>query len=259
MQRARASSSSEPLGVPTLQFAADLATPPHPRVRQPLSSEIQNWIIASGLRQGDLLPNEPALCELFGVSRTALREAIRVLTALDIVEVRRGKGTFVGGGSVSPLVSSLVFRGLLSEDGGLDALGEILDVRIALDLGSAGPLCDEMQGTQDLELESLVSQMKALAKAGKPFPQQDRAFHTCLQRKLGSHLMTQLVTAFWDVHTALRPELGHVDAYRSGEMVAQAHADMLAAAYAGEPEAYREAVERHYVPIRSSLGSAGRD
>lgn len=46
-------------------------------------------------RPGAKLPNEPRLCELFGVSRTTLREAVRSLAAQGYVEVRRGSGTFV--------------------------------------------------------------------------------------------------------------------------------------------------------------------
>ncbi len=44
---------------------------------------------------GDKLPNELNLSEELGVSRTTLREAIRILVAYDILEIRRGKGTFV--------------------------------------------------------------------------------------------------------------------------------------------------------------------
>ncbi len=45
---------------------------------------------------GDKLPNELELSKELNVSRTTLREAIRILVALDILEIRRGKGTYVG-------------------------------------------------------------------------------------------------------------------------------------------------------------------
>ncbi|MBM6939567.1 winged helix-turn-helix transcriptional regulator, partial [Pseudoflavonifractor phocaeensis] len=47
------------------------------------------------LRPGDKLPNEVALSRSLGVSRTTLRDAIRTLTAQGVLEVRRGRGTFV--------------------------------------------------------------------------------------------------------------------------------------------------------------------
>ena len=46
---------------------------------------------------GARLPGETRLCQLFGVSRTTLREAVRSLAARGYLEVRRGSGTFVGG------------------------------------------------------------------------------------------------------------------------------------------------------------------
>lgn len=233
--------------------SSDLGPHPRPNASRSLATEIQDLILQSGLREGDALPPEPELGEQLGVSRTPLREAMRVLTALDIVEIRRGKGTYVGSGSLSPLVSSLVFRGLISQDGGKAALTEILDVRIALDLGSAERLCHVMKGQSDAQLEALVRDMKQLAAQGQSYAQHDRAFHLGLQEKLDSPLMTQLVAAFWDVHTALQPRLGQAEVAREGDMVAQAHQDMLHAACAGDIKAYRRAVQRHYIPIRSTL------
>ena len=51
-------------------------------------SEIKNYILAKGLQPGDALPTESQLCTDLGVSRSSVREAVRTLVALDIVEVR---------------------------------------------------------------------------------------------------------------------------------------------------------------------------
>ena len=50
--------------------------------------EIKNFILAKGLHPGDALPTESQLCTDLGVSRSSVREAVRTLVALDIVEVR---------------------------------------------------------------------------------------------------------------------------------------------------------------------------
>ncbi len=61
-----------------------------------VAEEIISMITAEHLyRQGDKLPNENELSLQMGVSRTTLREAIRILAARQVVEIRRGKGTFV--------------------------------------------------------------------------------------------------------------------------------------------------------------------
>ncbi|RIK12953.1 MAG: GntR family transcriptional regulator, partial [Acidobacteria bacterium] len=114
--------------------------------------EIKDYIREHGLQPGDPLPTESELCEELGVSRSSVREAMRTLSSLDIVEVRHGHGSFVGGLSMSPLVSGLVFRGSLNRDGTFRTLREVVQVRIALDLGVAEELVATYRGTTNEHL-----------------------------------------------------------------------------------------------------------
>lgn len=62
---------------------------------QSVADSIRSMItIEKRFRPGDKLPNEMDLAEELNVSRTTLREAVRILAAYDILEVRRGLGTF---------------------------------------------------------------------------------------------------------------------------------------------------------------------
>lgn len=61
---------------------------------------IKEAILNGQLRPGDQLPNEATLCEQFGVSRSSVREAIKTLAAVGVVEIRRGNGTFVSATSL---------------------------------------------------------------------------------------------------------------------------------------------------------------
>ncbi len=67
--------------------------------RTPLSQKvaikIEEAILRKELSPGDKLPSEHELCEQFGVSRTSVREAVRILTTQGIVEVEKGRGIFV--------------------------------------------------------------------------------------------------------------------------------------------------------------------
>ena len=84
--------------------------------RSTAADEIKKLILTRNLKPGDLLPTEPELCETLDVSRSSVREAIRTLATLDIVDVRHGHGTYVGAMSLDPMVEALVFRGVLSPD-----------------------------------------------------------------------------------------------------------------------------------------------
>ena len=216
------------------------------------SDRIKDLILSDGLRPGDLLPTEGELCSRLGVSRSNVREAIRKLSTLDIVDVRHGHGTYVGEMTLDALVEALVFRGVLSPGDDLDALRDVVEVRKALDHGMSEQIVDALKGTENSELKALVDEMTALAAAGKTFPQQDRAFHTGLLAKLGNSLVGQLVAAFWDVHTAVLPNL-NVAVASDLEQTAQAHGLMLEAAESGDAEAFRAAITAHYEPIMRAL------
>ena len=216
------------------------------------SDRIKDLILSDGLRPGDLLPTEGELCSRLGVSRSNVREAIRKLSTLDIVDVRHGHGTYVGEMTLDALVEALVFRGVLSPGDDLDALRDVVEVRKALDHGMSEQIVDALKGTENSELKALVDEMTALAAAGKTFPQQDRAFHTGLLAKLGNSLVGQLVAAFWDVHTAVLPKL-NVAVASDLEQTAQAHGLMLEAAESGDAEAFRAALTAHYEPIMRAL------
>lgn len=215
---------------------------------------IKDYILHANLQPGDPLPTETQMCESLGVSRSSVREAVRTLVALDIVEVRHGHGMFVGQVSMHPMVESLVFRGLLNPGDDFRALSEIVEVRRELDLAFAGRVTQAWSGRQNRELHGCVSEMEALAAKGELFPESDRRFHSLLLAPLENQLFRQLIEAFWDVHTLTAPRIGApklVDI----EETARAHRRMLEAAEAGDEAAYRTAVNAHYEPITRTLAS----
>ena len=225
--------------------------------RSTTADDIKRLIVARALRPGDAMPTEAELCHTLGVSRSSVREAMRTLSTLDIVEVRHGHGTFVGEMSLDAMVEALVFRGVLSPDGSVAALREVVEVRLALDLALAERIASAtLPSSTSEELRALVASMVEKAERGESFPDEDRAFHTRLLELTSNHLAGQLVAAFWDVHTAVLPLLG-IPMPADIQVTARAHGAMLDAVLGRDPEAYREAVTAHYAPLRRSLANRG--
>lgn len=231
------------------------ATPLTRMRRVTTADQIKELILTRGMRPGDPLPTEAELCETLGVSRSSVREAMRTLSTLDIVDVRHGHGTFVGEMSLDPMVEALVFRGVLAPSGAFSALSDVVEVRLALDLALADKVVEAIQHSDSPELDALVREMEQKAKNGETFLDADRTFHTMLLDTLDNRLVGQLVGAFWDVHTAVAPQLGIA---LPDDIIdtARAHGDMLAAARAGDIEAYRAAVIEHYAPLQRSIAQA---
>ncbi|GLV75901.1 FadR/GntR family transcriptional regulator [Streptomyces hygroscopicus] len=225
-------------------------------LRQEVVEGIKRYILRERLRPGDPLPAEPALCEALGASRSSVREAIKILDALDIVDVRHGHGTYVGRLSLSALVESLTFRGLLSPGDDFQVLADLVDVRELFERGMAERIVSSLSDEQLDTLDSLVQTMRETgADEGSGFVAADRAFHALLIAPVGNDLIGQLSMAFWDVYTIVAP---HLDGFTHADELStiSAHQSLVDAARAEDTTAFLKALEEHYAPVRRRVTEA---
>lgn len=222
--------------------------------RQEVVERIKDYILRNHLRPGDPLPTESELCEAIGASRSSVREAVKTLSALDIVTVRHGHGTFVGTLSLAALVESLAFRGLLGSAEDQRVLGQVVDVRQTLEQGLSAQIIAGLDDDDRDQLSALAAEMGARARRGEDFLEVDREFHLKLMEPLGNDLVLQLTEAFWQVQAIVAPTLRTEPDERL--LTAERHAAILDAAAAGDEAAFRDAIAAHYAPVRASLARA---
>src|SRR4051794_35833926 len=120
--------------------------------------EIKGMIIRGELRPGDRLPKESELAARLGLSRGSLREAVRGLTLIRVLEVRQGDGTYVTSLQPELLLESLSFFVDLNQDA---TLPQILEARRMLEAGAAAQAAYRASDEQLEELEHLVEEMGA--------------------------------------------------------------------------------------------------
>lgn len=231
--------------------------PVRPLLRQEVADGIKRYILENRLHPGDPLPTETELCEALGASRSSVREAVKILHALDIVEVRHGHGTYVGHLSLSALVESLTFRGLLSPDDDVQVLADLVDVRELFERGMAERIVASLNGEQLDALERLVTRMSdaGVGGDGQGLIEADRAFHALLVAPLGNDLMGQLSMAFWDVYAIVAPQIDGFTHTEQAETVA-AHHSIVTAARADDAAAFVRAIGEHYAPVRRRISEA---
>ncbi|AZH79974.1 MULTISPECIES: FadR/GntR family transcriptional regulator [Microbacterium] len=209
-------------------------------------------LIADGaLRPGDRLPSEGELCERLGVSRGSLREAIRTLAALGVLETRHGSGSYVSELRAADLIGSLSLTvGLLPMAGVLELteLRRVLEPHAAalaaarIDEGTVETLdrvLDEIEGTTDFEAQSRL----------------DHEFHMAISEVAGNEALTSLIDVLRSRSRAYRisdPEDAaelkvHSDAGHRAILRGLAAADPVAASAAASAHvAYTEYWVRKY-------------
>lgn len=118
------------------------------RVAERVVDEICGYIESNGLTSGDKLPPERVFMELFGVGRSSLREALRVLSTVGIIDVRHGDGMYVASTSTSPQVTPKAIFDATEQN----ALRNLVETRLGIEL--AAVTAATMRAT-DEDLDSL--------------------------------------------------------------------------------------------------------
>ncbi|MDO5031110.1 FadR/GntR family transcriptional regulator [Corynebacterium sp.] len=211
---------------------------------------IKDYIRSNGLKPGDTMPTETELCAELGFSRSSVREAIRTLVALDIVEVRHGRGTFVSQARLSALVQGLIFRASLDSEGQFETLRYVVETRRAMDLSIGEEAARALDDATFEQLTELVDAMDA--KREHNFADEDRQFHRVLLSVIDNPIIRELNDAFWQVHMEVIPLRGIAKPRDLGRTV-RAHRAILEALRAGDMDAYRAAVNEHYQPLLEEL------
>jgi DNA-binding FadR family transcriptional regulator len=216
-------------------------------MRAPLSRQaelsLRQYILDEGLNPGDPLPSEGDLAARLEMGKTSIREGIRRLETLGIVEVRHGRGLFVGRFSFAPLIEQLPYS--LAMDS--VPFRDLLQVRRALEEGLVVQAAARLDEADLAKLDDLVGQMRAGADDGRVPPEVDRAFHLALFAPLGNRFVSELQEVFWDIfHRAV----AHVPP-RPGLHTAQDHANIVAAIRTGDAMQMTQAIADHFADIEA--------
>jgi GntR family transcriptional regulator, transcriptional repressor for pyruvate dehydrogenase complex len=170
----------------------------HARIRPvnkvSISEEIVQQIIeliSSGhLKPGQRLPSERDLCKNFGASRSSLREALRCLSIVGVLNARVGEGTTVAANGEKFLERIVGWR-MLTEKNDIENL---MEVRIGLEGAAAASVARDGTEADIAEIEEILAKMKGSLNDQKRFAGFDLDFHTALAKASGNPMLLDLIS-----------------------------------------------------------------
>jgi GntR family transcriptional regulator, galactonate operon transcriptional repressor len=165
------------------------------RLATAVVSDLADRIVTGELAAGAPLPGEPVLGERFGVSRITVREAVKALEAMRLVEIRQGSGTTVRAREEWNLLDPTVLAALVAHDDDLGILDEIIRLRCELEGAMASRAATRLGEEQQALLARLLTQLDAATEDPDQYLDLDVTFHDVIMSASASPLSRAIIGA----------------------------------------------------------------
>lgn len=220
------------------------------RLFEQIVQQVEESILSGQLRPGDQLPAERELAQRFGVSRTAVREAVKTLREKGLVEAYSGRGTFVTDGTSQAIRQSLDLMVRINQQEGLPHLAELRQVLEPEIAAKAAMRIDE---------QLLVTMHEAVASMDRNlsdpdgYVEADLDFHLALAEAVGNPLILALLDSIVGLLRVQRSRIFKVDG--GPERGQFHHKKILAAIEKRDAEGAREAMRAHLTQVLADSSS----
>lgn len=169
--------------------------------RKNLSDEVVERVIGSIIRKeyapGDRLPSEIQLSQVFGVSRLTVREALKQLHKMGLLEIRQGEGTFVCQVNEESYLKSLIPLLILEEN----SLNHLLEARFCIEMTTAA-LCAEHADLEEMEqIKDKLREMDKRIELGdlQGYQQLDVEFHVLIAACSKNRVLYRILQIIQDI------------------------------------------------------------
>ena len=231
-----------------------------PIKREPLATEIArrlvDFLLEGGVEPGNRMPSERQLAEAFGVGRGAMREALKALTLLGLVEVRQGDGTYLKKADSALLPQVIEWGLLLGERRTMD----LVEARQKIESDIASLAAARRSDDDLVELRRLLERMRSLSVPGADpagFVDADVAFHLRLAAAAGNTALRDILSG---IQGLLRAWIGRVIAAGDNSDVSyREHVPIFEAVAAGDVAGAEAAMDAHMREAAKRLEQAVAD
>ena len=215
------------------------------RLYEQIVQQIEESIVKGSLKPGDQLPAERELAQRFGVSRTAVREAVKALREKGLVEAFSGRGTFITDGTTQAVRQSL---DLMVKIGQPEGSKQLAEVRAILEPEIAALAALRIQDAELATMHEAVAIMDGAGQDPQAYIEADLDFHLALAEGADNPLILSLLDSIVGLLREQRLRIFHVPG--GPERGQFHHKKILEAVEHHDGEKAREAMRAHLCQVR---------
>ncbi|MBV8051928.1 MAG: FadR family transcriptional regulator [Acidobacteriaceae bacterium] len=212
------------------------------KVFEAVADQIQQWILED-LKPGDVLPAERELVRMFGVSRSSVRDAIRKLELLGLVEPRQGSRTVVCEPSAEAISAPLTNVLLRKRK----VIAELLDFRKMLEPPLARRAAQHVSPKQIGHMEEILDRQESKVDSATISIAEDSEFHYCIARAAENSIVLKVLDVLMDLLRKTRERSLQTEGRQQKSLAG--HRRILAALKQGDAKAAEAAMRQHLSEI----------
>ena len=210
------------------------------KLPEQIADKLREMIIQEEMKTGSKLPAEAELMVRFGVSRSTIREAVKILKTENIVDIRQGQGTFL-----------CAMPGLGDDPLGLrfadqeELTGKLLEARLLIEPNVAALAAQHRKQKHLDEMKQMLDKMDNAYLHGEDYTVFDFEFHSIVARCTGNEVIERLLPT---IHESIRAGYQHTRRVEgSYQRASQCHLEMYRAIMDKDSERARHAAQRHMI------------
>src|SRR6185503_8240911 len=220
---------------------------PRPGTRDTLSTQtlqqLIEWLRQDKFKPGSKLPSQNELIDRFGISRTGVREALQMMSVLNLIEIRPGLGCFVKQVSPEYIINADVLAILLKKE----AILQVVETRKIVEAGTAG-LAAERGTLEDFWfIEDVLTRLERAIQRGETVATIAPEVHFGIAKATHNDVLTKLVRSFIHLMAKagelIESEAEDPEAFKQNELVS--HRQLYDVVRSGDPQQARESMMRH--------------
>ena len=212
-----------------------------------VSEYIKNYILENKLSAGDPLPPETHLVGKLSVGRSSVREAIKALQSLGIVEVRHGDGLYVREYNFDPVLETIGFGMQFNTS----TLSEMAQIRFLLEGAVIKDVVTKISESDIRQLEEIMEVWRLRVENNEPFSDVDEDFHRTLYTIIENQTLVKLLEVFWIAFENLDDQL--VDDSQPAKLDYDNHMSLLDAVKTRDPNLAQERLMHHFEHLQNRI------